>query len=165
MLFLVDGYNITKGDPATCDLPLEAQRDALVARVASRGRELLGGGRIVVVFDGAGLVTGSTRDGGTVEVVYSSAGEPADDVIVGLAAAEGGNVVIVTDDRDIAGRVRVHRPGRGTEVLARTALYESAVVRRGARRGGVGGSMLGVPKGANRITKELKDLWLPEREE
>ena len=52
MLFLVDGYNVTKGDPATCSLSLEAQRDELVARLRSRGEQLLGRGSIVVVFDG-----------------------------------------------------------------------------------------------------------------
>ena len=52
MRFLVDGYNVTKQDPATAELGLAEQREALVARLAVRGRDLLGTGEIVVVFDG-----------------------------------------------------------------------------------------------------------------
>jgi len=40
MLFLVDGYNVTMADPATRDLGKEAMRDALAARLATRGASL-----------------------------------------------------------------------------------------------------------------------------
>ena len=42
MLYLVDGYNVTRRDPATSELSLLGQRDALVARLRVRGRDLLG---------------------------------------------------------------------------------------------------------------------------
>ena len=96
MLFLVDGYNVTKGDPATCSLSLEAQRDALVVRLRSRGEQLLGRGTIVVVFDGeAGMVqSGAPARSAThpVEVVYSR-GVTADDAIVQRARRERGRCV------------------------------------------------------------------------
>ena len=84
VLYLVDGYNVTKGDPATARLSLESQRDELVARLRSRGEQLLGRGSIVVVFDGdvsmaqVGLRASATHP---VEVVYSR-GVRADDAIV-----------------------------------------------------------------------------------
>jgi len=49
MRFLVDGYNVTLSDPATKDLTLEEQREALVARLAARRRDLLGDGEVTVV--------------------------------------------------------------------------------------------------------------------
>ena len=71
MLFLVDGYNVTHRDPATAGLSLEQQRDALAARLRVRGRDLLGSGRIVVVFDGAGGPGLSTGGSVPVELVYA----------------------------------------------------------------------------------------------
>ena len=52
MRYLVDGYNITRRDPATASLPLCEQREALLVRLATRGADLLGVGPIVIVFDG-----------------------------------------------------------------------------------------------------------------
>jgi predicted RNA-binding protein with PIN domain len=159
MLYLVDGYNVTKADPATRGLSLEDQRLALVRRLGSRAGVLLGHGRVVVVFDGVG-VHGVSARGGTPEVLFSSAGEKADDVIVRLATAERAGVTLVTDDVEIEERVRAHRGGRATKRLPRTAAFDDAVGASRRRRGGASLGGLGVPPGGNAITKELKDLWL-----
>ncbi|HEY5540498.1 MAG TPA: NYN domain-containing protein, partial [Coriobacteriia bacterium] len=103
MLFLVDGYNVTRRDPATSELSLEDQREALVARLRVRGRDLLGVGRIVVVFDGEGGPGLSTGGGVPVEIVYAHK-HSADDEVVRIAAKAKDAVVVVTSDRDLARR-------------------------------------------------------------
>ncbi len=165
MLFLVDGYNVTKADPATRDLSLEAQREALVARLRSRGRSLLGSGGILVVFDGeAGMArSGPGRsESHPVEVVYSR-GASADDAIVERAARERGRVCVVSSDRGLAERVRANA-GAAVEVRDRGTVFDAAPGRpRTSARGGIAREA-GLPQGANRITKELKDLWLEDEE-
>ena len=164
MLYLVDGYNVTKADPATRGLPMERQRDELVRRLRARGETLLGRGRIVVVFDGADLY-GLPDPGGAVQVVFSRTGEKADDVIVRLAAQEAGAVALVGDDREIGERGRRLRGVRETSTLPRSAVFDGAAGRvKRARPGGAPPGM-GVPPGGNAITKELKDLWLTDDEE
>ena len=79
MRYLIDGHNVTMRDPATRGLSTEEQRDALVRRLATRGAQLLGAGRITVVFDGRTADAPPTS--GALEVRFS-AGESADDVIV-----------------------------------------------------------------------------------
>ncbi len=158
MLYLIDGYNITKGDPATRDLSLEAQRDALIARVRTRGADHLGSGHVVIVFDGAGGTGTSAEAGGLVEVRYARAGS-ADDVLASRAAHATERVCLVSSDRELASRVETHA-SHGWNVLPRETLYEGARPR--ARRGGkrYPASTAGLPKGANKITEELKGLWL-----
>jgi predicted RNA-binding protein with PIN domain len=164
VLYLVDGYNVTKADPATRDLELEEQRQELVRRLGARSTVLFGRGRVVIVFDGAS-VHGMPKAGGGPEVVFSRSGEQADDVIVRLAAAESGAVTLVTDDLEIEQRVRSYRGARATARLPRSSAFDAA--KRRARGSGdripVGG--LGTPPGGNAITKELKDLWLKDDEE
>lgn len=166
MLFLVDGYNVTHRDPATAGLALEEQRDALVARLRVRGRDLLGSGRIVVVFDGAGGPGLSTGGGVPVEIVYAHE-RSADDEIVRIAALHAGlpgKVVVVSADREVAERVKA-QGGAAVEVRDSGACFESA--GRGRARKGARGSAArdaGLPRGANAITRELKGLWLDESE-
>ena len=90
--------------------------------------------------------------------VRYSHGESADDVIVRMAAA-GGPLTVVTSDRELRDRVRDASPEAVT-FLGCSALFES---ERPARRRGKGrfpASTAGMPKGANRITEELKGIWL-----
>lgn len=148
MLYVIDGYNVTKRDTATTALPLAGQREALVARLAVRGEDLLGRGDIVIVFDGVSGRTGEERRG-SVRVRYAR-GESADEAIVRLA---GPDVTVVTSDGDLARRVQT----RGARVLGAEQCFEERKAKRGRR---IGGSTAGLPKGANKITQELKDLWL-----
>jgi hypothetical protein len=159
VLFLVDGYNVTRSDPASRDLPLEQQRDALARRLATRGATLLGSGRIVIVFDGVEGV-GLAERMGPVEIRYSR-GTTADDAIVAAARGERGAVVLVTSDRGLADRVRDHL-GRSVEVRPRESCFEASRPTKPRRGAGSVARDEGLPKGANRITEELKDLWLTE---
>lgn len=158
MLVLVDGYNVTRRDPVTCNLSLLEQREALVARLRVRGRDLLGNGRIVVVFDGQGGPGLSTGGDVPVEIVYAHAGT-ADDEIVRIATKATGAVTIVTNDRGLLERAQAHSGAR-LSIRDSGCCFEAARGdARKKRRSGVARDA-GLPRGANAITRELKDLWL-----
>ncbi len=167
MLFLVDGYNVTKSDPVTRGLDLEGQRHALVARLRARGREMLGVGRIVVVFDGEGGLGMSSATGAgsaPVEAVFSRE-QSADDLLVRIASgAAGESLCLVSSDVGLTERIRLQRAGR-VEVRGREAAFESAG-RGKARKGRARypASSAGIPAGGNRITEELKGVWLAEED-
>ena len=156
MLYLVDGYNVTHADPATAGLPVDEQRDELVRRLAARGANLLGAGRIVVVFDGPGPTSSAGRVG-NVEVVFSTGGS-ADDAIVSAVERSRDQVVVVTHDRGLTDRVKAVG-GRRVEVRPAAVCFAEAKRATTRRAGGVPRDV-GVPRGANDITRELKDLWL-----
>lgn len=156
MLYLVDGYNVTMADEATRRLDRDAQRGALVRRLAARGRELLGAGTFVVVFDGGVLRSDETH--GQVTVRFSG-DDSADDVIVRLATtAPRGGYAVVTSDRELRSRVREHG-GRAVEVFPVSRLFEEAKPRR--RRTATRHAHGGLPRGHETITRELEDIWLP----
>ena len=161
MFFLVDGYNVTRADDATRRLFPNDQRLALMRRLAVRGRGLLGPGRIVVVWD-KGHAAGDESFGG-VEAVFSG-DVSADDVIVRMAEAEEGPVVLVTADRELKSRVRERR-GRSTEALPCATLFESALQTKAKRRPGGRHAHGGLPPGHDAITKELTDIWLGDADE
>jgi predicted RNA-binding protein with PIN domain len=157
MRSLVDGYNVTMADDATRNLPKAEQRLALVRRLATRGGDLLGGGAVTVVFDGDPDVS-APAVGGTVDVRFAKC-ESADDMIVRLAA-ERGEVVLVSSDRHLTERVLAVAAGRAS-VRSASALFEKA---RPARRRRGTPRDAGIPTGGNRITEELKKVWLTDEE-
>lgn len=161
MRFLVDGYNVTMADDATRRLPRDEQRLALVRRLSVQGAQLLGRGRITVVFDGSEDVVGAEERAHGVEVAFSR-GESADDVIVRLARSAGEPITLVSSDRELQARAQAASV-QAVTVLGASVLFAEAPRKRGKRRGG--GSTAGLPKGANRITEELKRMWLTDDEE
>jgi len=162
MLFVVDGYNVTRRDPATAPLSLAEQRDALAARLRVRGRDLLGNGRIVVVFDGEGGPGLSTGGEVPVEIVYAHQ-RSADDEIVRIASRSKAPIVVVSSDRAVGERASQVATVR-VEVRDASTCFEGA---RGTRRKKAKGSIardVGLPRGANAVTRELKDLWLSDED-
>ncbi len=186
MRYLIDGYNVTMADSRLRPLSREGQREGLAGRVSTRGDELLGPGPKTIVFDG--------RPGGGpdewiagVPVRYARQGS-ADDLIVRMAEEAEGPLTVVSSDRGLRDRVRA-RAEAPVDFLGASALFvegsrdgggaPGSTVRGGPgregakgdgrrprRRGrGMGGSTVGIPKGANRITEELKKVWLDEGEE
>ncbi len=126
---------------------------------------MLGAGRIIVVFDGeGGLGVSSAPGAGSAPVeVRFARDESADDLIMRIAAdTTGERVCLVSSDADLAERVRVHGAG-GAEGRGREAAFESAGRGR-ARKGRTRypTSSAGVPAGGNKITEELKKVWLAE---
>lgn len=102
---IVDGYNVTKSTWPT--LSLEAQRTRLLTLLP--GLVARTSAETTVVFDAASSdsrpVVAAPRG---VKVLFSPAGVIADDVIRDLVAAEptGRVVVVVTEDRELAGDLR-----------------------------------------------------------
>lgn len=159
MRYLIDGYNVTMADDATRRLPRGEQRLALVRRLALRGTEMLGRGRITVVWDG-GDDGGDERAHG-VDVVFARA-ESADDVLVRLARSAGEPMTLVSSDRELQARMQAAAVHPVTARGAST-LFAEAPSRRKRRH--TGGSTAGLPRGANRITEELKKMWLTDENE
>lgn len=153
MRFIVDGYNVAMADPVTAGLPAEEQRAALVRRLAARGQTLLGPGAILVVFDG--VSDGCDAAVGAVQVRFSG-GVAADEVIAGLA---GPGATVVTSDRGLQARAEA----KGARVLPASAVFEAAQGKK-ARPQRYPASTIGLPRGANLITEEMKRIWLADEE-
>ncbi|MFL6128077.1 MAG: NYN domain-containing protein [Mycobacteriales bacterium] len=97
---VVDGYNVTKSGYG--ELPLVAQRNRLIQGLGALAART--GAEITCVFDGAARPPSMPPAPRGVRVLFSAAGETADDVIRRLVAAEpaGRPVVVVSSDREIA---------------------------------------------------------------
>jgi predicted RNA-binding protein with PIN domain len=97
---VVDGYNVTKTGYG--ELPLAAQRSRLIRGLAALAART--GAEVTVVFDGATRPPAMPPVPRLVRVLFSAAGEIADDVIRRLVAAEpeGRPVVVVSTDREVA---------------------------------------------------------------
>lgn len=119
---VVDGYNVTKtGYPS---LPLEKQRLRLLGGLAALAAQ--SGAEVTCVFDGADLdmpVLLAPPRG--VRVLFSKAGETADELIRRLVRAEppGRQIVVVSADREVADGVAKAgaRPVASTLLLKRLA--------------------------------------------
>lgn len=162
MLLLVDGYNVTMRDPATSGHSKEAQRDALVARLAAHAGRLAPRGKIVAVFDAKAELGHSTEPRGPVTAVYARV---ADDEIVRRCASATGEVTVATSDMRLRARIS-QDVGRHVRFLEAEELSEAGVAR--SRKKASGARMareVGLPKGANDVTEELKKLWLSEDEQ
>lgn len=101
---VIDGYNVTKSGYG--ELALEAQRSRLLAGLGALSAQT--GAEVTCVFDGAErppLLPPSPRG---VRVLFSAAGQTADDLIARLIAAEprGRTVIVVSTDREVADGAR-----------------------------------------------------------
>lgn len=157
MLVLVDGYNVTMRDAATCTLSKEGQREALLARMRARAHEIAPSGRVIVVFDAKAELGHSSQGGALVSAVYASV---ADDEIVRRCSAVSGRIVVITDDLRLRARIS-QDVGRHVEFRDGSTLHEGAM-RRAPRSDRPVARESGLPPGANKITEELKKLWLTE---
>jgi len=163
MLLLVDGYNVTMRDPETSSLSKEAQRESLLARLRVHAQSLAPKGSVVVVFDARSeLGHASVQAAGGVTEVFAS---DADDEIVRRCQAARGQVIVATDDMRLRARIS-QDVGRHVRYKAASELFDHALrTRPGSRAGQPLARDAGLPKGANKITEELKKLWLSEGDE
>jgi len=159
MLLLVDGYNVTMRDPATSGRSKEGQREELLARLRVHAQRLARGGEIVVVFDAREMLGRSAGSERPVRVVYAAV---ADDEIVRRCAKATGRVAVVTDDLRMRARIS-QDIGRQVEYRDASSVFAQTLVSapRSSKKGSVSRDV-GLPRGANAITAELKDLWLSE---
>jgi predicted RNA-binding protein with PIN domain len=114
---VVDGYNVTKTGYGT--LSLEAQRGRLLAGLSGLAAQT--GAEVTAVFDGAvreAPVAAPAPRG--VRLLFSAAGQIADDLIRELVRAEpeGRPIVVVSSDREVADSVRA----MGARAVGSTAL-------------------------------------------
>jgi len=161
MLLLVDGYNVTMRDPETASLSKEAQRESLLARLRVHAQELAPKGSVVVVFDARSELGHATVQAGSVKEVFAS---DADDEIVRRCQSARGQVSVATDDMRLRARIS-QDVGRHVRYKAASELFGDALQARPNRAGPSIARDAGLPKGANKITEELKKLWLSEEDE
>lgn len=106
---LVDGYNVIQRDASfqsARQRSFEAARHALITQLISRYRHTPH--HVTVVFDGDGAQEQTTHQQ-RVRIIFSRAGESADNVIARLAAqarAEGRDVEMFSDDLEVQQAVR-----------------------------------------------------------
>jgi predicted RNA-binding protein with PIN domain len=100
---IVDGYNVTKtGYP---ELSLAEQRTRLIGSLAALAGQ--SGAEVTIAFDGGAKPPAQPPTPRGVRVLFSAAGEIADDLIRRLVAAEpeGRPVLVVTSDRAVVADV------------------------------------------------------------
>ncbi|KIX11511.1 hypothetical protein X474_23610 [Dethiosulfatarculus sandiegensis] len=107
MHLLIDGYNL-----------IHASGELLMAYDRGAGEEALASAlnlyrkkrshRITIILDGGEDPEGSKASLKGIPVIYSGARESADDVIARLCSHQGPGATVITDDRELKGRCRVH---------------------------------------------------------
>lgn len=108
---LIDGYNLLgklKGGKGMSDVHFTQDRDAMIQRLSLYAQG--GGGAVTVVFDawkqkGHGRQT--VHHAG-VTVIYSEAGETADQVIQQLVRSGGKEIAVVSSDHEILSVAKSH---------------------------------------------------------
>ena len=166
MFHLIDGYNVTKSDPATRALSLEQQRHALEARMRMHAREFIGTTDYLIIWDGAGGAgTTRARD----DKARFTRLDTADDSIVARVQRESRHICVVTSDNGLIARCK-SATGAGVDFKPSKTLFEDARMfaalepqGKGARskpkRAKKSNAEPGIPPFANEINRELKELW------
>jgi len=102
MRLIIDGYNLLSEISGGMPTDLEAGRDGLIESLSVY--KSLRRVKIIVVFDATrtGRLTGSAGMKTGVEVVFTKAGQEADEIIRDYARRLGAGVTIVTSDAALA---------------------------------------------------------------
>jgi predicted RNA-binding protein with PIN domain len=161
MLLLVDGYNVTMRDAEMAGHSKERQREELLGRLRAYAHTLAPKGEIVVAFDAHAQLGRSSEEQPPVRAVFAP---DADDEIVRRSALVRGQVTVVTDDMRLRARIS-QDVGRHVRFMDGASLSLDAL--QAARKRSTKVSVAreeGLPAGANRITEELKGIWLTEEE-
>lgn len=154
MHYLIDGYNVTRRDPSTKDLPLEDQRVELEKRLRANKTELLGKATYSIIWDAAG------GDG----VVHPSERSEytrmptADDAIVEKVRRASERIGVVTSDNELANRCR-SAALHGADILPSESLFAHAKQPKKRAQKAPMRRDIGIPANANEINRELKELW------
>lgn len=158
MHYLIDGYNVTRRDPATKDLSLEEQRTALEKRLRLGMPSLPGKATYTIVWDaasGAGSTSATAHAHPRSEYTRLPT---ADDAIVAKARQATERIGVVTSDNELANRCR-SAALHGVDIVPSERLFaqEKPTKKRGRKT-----PMprdIGIPANANEINRELKELW------
>jgi hypothetical protein len=154
--YLIDGYNITKSDPATKTFPLEQQREILESRLRTQSKTLLGASSsYTLVWDGSGGVgVVHDKDPNTAFARTQS----ADDYIVQMVKKDGLHIGLITNDANLIARGK-EAIGRGTlTVLPSSRLFEAITARKKTNqdKSDQMSRNIGLPSGADDITAFYK---------
>lgn len=158
MHYLIDGYNVTRSDPATRDLSLEDQRDRLERRLRADKAKFLGNATYTIVWDGhggAGVARSTSQ--ATSRSEYTRL-PTADDAIVEKVRGAKERIGIVTSDHELASRCR-DIAQHGVDVLKAEQLFEGAKPQKRPGRKAPMRRDIGIPSNANEINRELKEIW------
>lgn len=155
MHYVIDGYNVTKRDPVTNGLSLEAQRDALERRLRITATDMLGKATYLIVWDAAGG-EGVVRPTDPHEE-YTRL-PTADDAIVEKVRRAQTRIGVVTSDRKLADRCR-SVASHGVDILPAERLFAAATSKAKSHRKAPLPRDIGIPANANEINRELKELW------
>lgn len=166
MLYLIDGYNVTKQDPETCNLSLEDQRRSLEQRMPKIFKQLFGKRATYrIIWDGAG-------GGGVSHSVDKNSHftrlATADDSIVNRVLGAKEKIAVVTSDKGLALRCQ-NAAEFGVDIVPSSKLFSrptkraksGKVLPEKAPRGKadrISGD-IGIPPNANKINEELKKIW------
>ena len=104
---IIDGYNMI-GQTEGLGNDLEDRRRRLIERLSHYRRAR--GHKVSIVFDGTkggGFMEETFRTAG-VNVLFSRAGETADDLLRQMAGREGSGCVVVSSDRAVQAAARTH---------------------------------------------------------
>jgi len=161
LFYIVDGYNVIKRSGPFCDLPLRLARERFFMFLESRRPHGSVRNRLAVVFDGSAQVFGF-KESRTFEIIFTS-GESADEKIKEMVRADKNpcNIVVVTDDRELGYAVRQE----GARTMACAVFLKSPGAAR--KTGRSAAKEVDLKNALNivqreKITQELKDLWLKE---
>lgn len=153
MHYLIDGYNVTRRDPSTKDLPLEDQRAELEKRLRIGKAMLPGKATYSIVWDaagGAGIVHPTDRS------EYTRM-PTADDAIVEKVRRATERIGVVTSDNELAGRCR-SAALHGVDVLPAERLFADAKPPKRSKNTPMRRD-IGIPANAHEINRELKEIW------
>lgn len=159
MHYLVDGYNVTKRDPATKGLAIDEQRDAFERRLRATAARVLGSSSYTIIWDAAGG-EGVVRPASD-KVAYTRL-PTADDAIVERVRCASERIGVITSDHELAERCRAVAL-YGVDVFPSDYLFAGSSLPGKTR--GEGGRKkpmprdVGIPSNANEINRELKKLW------
>jgi uncharacterized protein len=129
MLLAIDGYNYIKQNPNLRkleEIELQKAREGLIGQLAQYKK--IKGHSIIVVFDGwqAGTSAGRRERSRGIEILFSKAGEKADDILKHLAAEKRDGIAIVTSDNDVA----FYAAKKGAAVISATEFEDKMEMAR-----------------------------------
>ena len=157
MRWYIDGYNVTKSDPATKGLSLEDQRAALEARCRIKAQAVLGTHDYRIIWDGSGGFSRNGTAGASSKEHYTRM-PTADDSIVNLVAQSRTKCGVVSNDRRLIERCKGVATC-GVEIKPSDVLYEARAAKAKHKQAPKMNRNVGIPANAHAINEELKKLW------
>lgn len=160
-ILIIDGYNAIqkiRRFADELDESLEAARQAFVKGLSDYRARNRAFGEIIVVFDGAGNKDSGPKKyrNGFVEVMFSSSGESADDLIKALLAENiSCDITVVSDDNYVANNCRAHKAA-----IMHCREFEGLIAVKPfkAKFGGFKEKEID-PETASDINEQLKKVW------